>query len=442
MSHAKHSGFEWVGEIPNGWGMGRISHRFKLTLGKMVEPDAGFSDRAQYPYLCAANLKWQKVDTSIQKVMHFTSQERRHYEVHEGDLLITEGGSIGTSCIYNGEFGPVCYMQNSVIRARGKNLAANKFLAYWLEFVCNSGYLDVLCNKATIAHYTKDKVGKTPFPLMREHEYEVIVDAIDGTCTPISNTIEALEGGISILERYRASVIHEAVTKGLDPAIPTKPSGVDWIGSIPSSWVLEKLNNVAELYGRIGWQGLTADEYQDEGPWLVTGTDFKDGKVDWNTCVHISEKRWEEAYQIKLQSSDLLITKDGTVGKLAIVENQPGKASLNSGIMRVVPRSESDYSTKYLYYVLQTDVFKEWFKNINAGASTIQHLFQKDFKHFVFPKPPLQKQIAIANYLDNKCATIDAILDTKRNQIDILKRRRQSLIYEYVTGKRRVRQEL
>ena len=275
-----------------------------------------------------------------------------------------------------------------------------------------------------------------------KEEQGQIANHLDKTCSKLDLIISTIEKQISFFERYRASIIHEAVTKGLDPTISTKPSGVDWIGSIPSSWVLEKLNNVAELYGRIGWQGLTADEYQDEGPWLVTGTDFKDGKVDWNTCVHISEKRWEEAHQIKLQPSDLLITKDGTVGKLAIVENQPGKASLNSGIMRVVPRSESDYSTKYLYYVLQTDVFKEWFKNINAGASTIQHLFQKDFKHFVFPKPPLQKQIAIANYLDNKCATIDAILDTKRNQIDILKRRRQSLIYEYVTGKRRVRQEL
>lgn len=127
----------------------------------------------------------------------------------------------------------------------------------------------------------------------------------------------------------------------------------EYIGTLSGNWRLERLNNVANLYGRIGWQGLTADEYQDEGPWLVTGTDFQGGRVNWGSCVHISDKRWEEAWQIKLQPGDLLITKDGTVGKLAIVEEMPGKASLNSGVMRIVPLNDTDYSVKYLYYVLQ-----------------------------------------------------------------------------------------
>ena len=135
--------------------------------------------------------------------------------------------------------------------------------------------------------------------------------------------------------------------------------GKEYIGALPDDWSLERLNNVAELYGRIGWQGLTSDEYQDEGPWLVTGTDFQQGKVNWDSCVHINDRRWEEAYQIKLRPGDLLITKDGTVGKLAIVEDMPGKASLNSGIMRIVPLKTDAYSVKYLYYCLQTDVFTE-----------------------------------------------------------------------------------
>jgi type I restriction enzyme S subunit len=207
----------------------------------------------------------------------------------------------------------------------------------------------------------------------------------------------------------------------------------EYIEALPGDWPLERLNNVANLYGRIGWQGLTADEYQDEGPWLVTGTDFQNGKVNWTSCVHISEKRWEEAWQIKLQPNDLLITKDGTVGKLAIVENMPGKASLNSGVIRIVPLRNSDYSTKYLYYVLQTDVFMEWFKDINAGASTIQHLFQKDFKHFVFPLPPLSEQNIIAERLDKFCERFDEAAATLEKQISLLKRYRASVIHEGVT---------
>lgn len=206
-----------------------------------------------------------------------------------------------------------------------------------------------------------------------------------------------------------------------------------YIGELPQGWKQERLNNVADLYGRIGWQGLTSDEYQDEGPWLVTGTDFQDGTIDWDSCVHISDKRWEEAYQIKLTSGDLLITKDGTVGKLAIVENQPGKASLNSGVMRIVPKDSISYATRFLYYVLQTDVFKEWFKDINAGASTIQHLFQKDFKQFVFPVPPMQEQEKIVSALDAKCSEIDSSVGTIGNQVSALERYQASVIHEAVT---------
>lgn len=206
-----------------------------------------------------------------------------------------------------------------------------------------------------------------------------------------------------------------------------------YLNELPSGWVLERLNNVADLYGRIGWQGLTSDEYRDDGPWLVTGTDFKNGSIDWKSCVHISERRWEEAYQIKLEPGDLLITKDGTVGKLAIVENQPGKASLNSGVMRIVPKATGLYSTRYLYFVLQTDVFTEWFKDINSGASTIQHLFQKDFSHFVFPKPPLVEQEAIAQHLAAICREYERVETTLSTQISLLERYRASVIHEAVT---------
>lgn len=207
----------------------------------------------------------------------------------------------------------------------------------------------------------------------------------------------------------------------------------EYLGVLPEGWRLERLNNVANLCGRIGWQGLTANEYQNEGPWLVTGTDFQNGKINWSSCVHISEKRWEEAWQIKLQPNDLLITKDGTVGKLAIVEDMPGKASLNSGVMRIVPLNYDDYSVKYLYYILQTDVFTEWFKDVNAGASTIQHLFQKDFEHFVFPLPPLTEQNAIAMRLDEICGRLDRAVINLETQLKTLERYRASIIHEAVT---------
>ena len=210
-----------------------------------------------------------------------------------------------------------------------------------------------------------------------------------------------------------------------------KNSGIEWIGSIPSNWKLDKIKYMANLYGRIGWQGLTSEEYIDEGPFLVTGVDFCKGRIDWNNCVHISEKRWEHADKIQIKSEDLLITKDGTVGKVAIVSDLNGKASLNSGVLLIDLKDKN--SKKYLYWVLCSDVFWTWFNYKNSGNSTILHLYQKDFNEFIYTIPELKEQKLIANFLDKKGSEINAIIEKIENQINLLKNYKKSLITETVT---------
>lgn len=210
-----------------------------------------------------------------------------------------------------------------------------------------------------------------------------------------------------------------------------KNSGIEWIGSIPSDWKLDKIKYMANLYGRIGWQGLTSEEYIDEGPFLVTGVDFYKGKIDWNSCVHISEKRWEQADKIQIKNEDLLITKDGTVGKVAIVNDLNGKASLNSGVLLIDLKDKN--SKKYLYWVLCSDVFWTWFNYKNSGNSTILHLYQKDFNEFIYTFPELKEQKLIANFLDKKCSEIDSVIEKIAKQINLLKDYKNSLITETVT---------
>lgn len=210
-----------------------------------------------------------------------------------------------------------------------------------------------------------------------------------------------------------------------------KNSGIEWIGSIPSNWKLDKIKYMANLYGRIGWQGLTSEEYIDEGPFLVTGVDFCKGRIDWNNCVHISEKRWEQADKIQIKNEDLLITKDGTVGKVAIVSDLNGKASLNSGVLLIDLKDKN--SKKYLYWVLCSDVFWTWFNYKNSGNSTILHLYQKDFNEFIYTIPELKEQKLIANFLDKKGSEINAIIEKIENQINLLKNYKKSLITEMVT---------
>lgn len=98
-----------------------------------------------------------------------------------------------------------------------------------------------------------------------------------------------------------------------------KQMGIRWIGEISNDWNTKRIKYMATLKGRIGWQGLTSEEYQDEGAYLITGVDFLDGGINWEQCEHIPMKRWEEARDIQIENGDLLITKDGTVGKVAII---------------------------------------------------------------------------------------------------------------------------
>lgn len=217
-----------------------------------------------------------------------------------------------------------------------------------------------------------------------------------------------------------------------------KNSGIEWIGDIPEYWKVVRIKNVAMLKGRIGWQGLKSTEYQETGAYLITGTDFDNGVINWDTCVHITQERFNEAPEIHIKENDLLITKDGTVGKVALALNCPEQVSLNSGVMLIRNNKELKYKSKFLYYILLSNVFWSWFSSNLNGNSTIIHLYQEQFYNFSFPFPPQIEQQQIADYLDHKCAEIDAVINGKEQVIEKLDEYKKSLIYECVTGKMRV----
>lgn len=210
-----------------------------------------------------------------------------------------------------------------------------------------------------------------------------------------------------------------------------KPSGIAWIGNIPHDWNIKRVKYLASLKGRIGWQGLTSDEYIDEGPYLITGIDFQNGGIDWSNCVHVSEERWAEAPEIHIKNGDLLITKDGTVGKVAIVSGLEGKASLNSGVLLIRPAPGFD--KRFLFWVLQSEEFWTWFRLKNAGNSTIIHLYQGDFAEFSYTFPDIAEQCSIAAFLDAQCAKIDSVIADIEKQIETLQKYKKSLITEAVT---------
>lgn len=211
-----------------------------------------------------------------------------------------------------------------------------------------------------------------------------------------------------------------------------KNSGIDWIGEIPEGWEINRNKHLNSLFGRIGWQGLSSDEYIDEGPKLITGVNFSKGRIDWDSCVSISEKRWSEAEQIQIKEDDLLITKDGTVGKVAMATNCPEKASLNSGVLLIRPTTNKA-SKRYLFWMLQSNVFWGWFSNTNAGNSTIIHLYQSSFADMPLLLPSIEEQETIAAFLDTKTKEIDLAVEAAERSIVLLHEYRQSIITEAVT---------
>ena len=198
-------------------------------------------------------------------------------------------------------------------------------------------------------------------------------------------------------------------------------------------WTRLNMARDSVVKARIGWQGLTTAEYLTTGHYyLVSGTDFIEGRVDWPSCFFVDHSRYTQDTNIQLAPNDVLLTKDGTIGKAGFVDLLPGPATLNSSIFVIRPRSDT-YVPMYVYYVLISQTFDAFLTRLQAG-STISHLYQKDFVGFEFAAPEMDEQRAIVTVLSDMDAEI-AALEERRDKIDAIKR---GMMQELLTGRVRL----
>jgi len=191
------------------------------------------------------------------------------------------------------------------------------------------------------------------------------------------------------------------------------------IGIIPEYWEIKTFGEISYMKGRIGWQGLKQTEFTDnpDEPYLITGMNFKDGEINWDEVYHISFKRYEIAKDIQLKPGDVLMTKDGTIGKLLYVERipYPYKASLNSHLLVFRPIRNS-YNPKFLYYQLDSSFFKNHIE-LNKSGTTFYGVSQETVSKYQIPLPPLCEQKAIAEVLsdtDNLIQSLEKQIAKKR----------------------------
>jgi len=183
---------------------------------------------------------------------------------------------------------------------------------------------------------------------------------------------------------------------------------INEMGKIPKEWVISNLIEKSTLKARIGWQGLTTKEYLDTGDfYLITGTDFQNGRINFDNCYFVEEERYSQDKNIQIKLDDILVTKEGTIGKVAYIDKITKPATLNSGVFVIRPINNAYYS-KYMYYVFNSIYFNDFLRKLVAG-STINHLYQKDFVSFSFPLPPLPEQKAIAEVLSDTDNLIQAL---------------------------------
>ena len=208
----KDSGVPCIGKIPLTAKISRANFHYDIILGKMLSPVPLDDSYTLEPYYCAANVHFEGIASDELKEMWFNEAEKERYLVRRGDLLVVEGGAGAGGCAIAGETIRNAYIQNSIMIVRPKGKQDIRFLRYLIEMLVNRGYMEYVCNKATIPHFTKEKLAAVPYPLFDENDVVKISDYLDRKCAEIDAIISEKQSLIAELEGYKKSLIYEAVT--------------------------------------------------------------------------------------------------------------------------------------------------------------------------------------------------------------------------------------
>ncbi len=307
----------------------------------------------------------------------------------------------------------------------------------WLKYAINSLNLEQSVDKTTIPHIYFSEYGERYLFVPDINQQQKIADFLDEKVKEIDNAIEKTKETIELYKKYKQAVITDAVTKGLDPNVEMKSINVRGINKIPKTWSVVDFTKVNYIRGRLGWKGLKADEYVDQGYPFLSAFNIINDKLSWDNLNYITQERYDESPEIKLKENDLLLVKDGNgIGKCAFIDSLPlGETTVNSSLAVITPLDLVNY--KYEYYFFLSAIFQNVIWLLKNGMG-VPHLTQESMKNIKMPLPPIKEQIEIALYLENKCNYIDKVISKEESTILMLEKYKKSLIYECVTGKRSI----
>lgn len=428
MREMKDSGIEWIGEIPEGWKISRIKQLFSevndrcengenYTLLSVSEyygvapKSERISDDDMLTH--AETLDGYKICKENDLVMNIMLAWKRALGVSKYTGIVSPA-----YCIYRAKQNMCAKYFHYLFRT---DMYANLFKQY------STGIIDSRLRLYS-DKFLALKCQVPPIDTQRR-----IADYLDRKCGQIDVIIARQQEVIEKLKTYKLSVITEEVTKGLNPDVPMKDSGVEWIGEIPEHWVLNKLKYLSLDIG----DGIHATPTYDEdgNVYFVNGNNIGEEylvfKEDTNT---ISDTEYASYKLPLLTGNTVFVTLNGaTYGKMSFYHGEKILLGKSAGFITL----KSTESREFIRYYLQSYTAK-LIMDLSLLGSTIANLSLRTLRDFVIPYPPIEEQIQIVNHLNNRTSSIDAAVSKKEKIVDELIDYKKSLIYEVVTGKKEV----
>jgi len=394
----KDSGVEWIGEMPKDWSLIKLKYLCSINTGDRDTQDS--EKGGKYPFFVRSD--------NINSINTFT---------YDGEAVMTAGDGVGVGRVFHYYKGKFSAHQRVYLFTDFKNLIG-KYLYYYLKsnliFEVKQGTA-----KSTVDSLRRQMLTDFPIIIPEKRQQKGIVDFIDYRTSEIDNLITNKQLLIKLLEEKRQSIITETVTKGLDPNVKMKDSGIEWIGEIPEHWEIGKLKYLAEI--TMG-QSPDSNSITD----LEKGIPFLQGNAEFTDKYPVA-RYYSTNSKKNSKINDVLLSVRAPVGAM----NWSDKVySIGRGLCSITMKKE--YNRHYFWYALSVGKQKLYSK---VTGSTFESVNLQDIKELPFPIPERKEQNNITRYLINIEKKLNLIKKLTLKQIVKLKEYRDSLIYEAVTGK-------
>jgi len=407
-----------VGIIPEEWGTMSLSQLSDFITKGSTPTTYGFKwEENGVLFLRSECVSEQGLD--LGKSMFISTAAHaflRRSEVRDGDILITITGNVGRVVLLMGT--GTANMNQHIARIRiSSPLVDVGFVYHFLSQPAVRRRFNSITTGQAYPQISLQQVREAEVAIPLKPEQRTIVESL----SDMDALIASLDRLIAKKRNLKQAAMQQLLT------------GQTRLPGFSGEWKLINMTEKSVLKARIGWQGLTTEEYRRTGDYLlVTGTDFSNGGVDWSKCWYVDRLRYVQDRNIQLTVGDILLTKDGSIGKVGFVDSLPCPATLNSGVFVIRPKKHA-YVPQFLYFILASHIFEEFLTKLQAG-STISHLYQKDFTNFTFKAPEAVEQTAIVEVLSDMDADI-AALEARRDKTRALK---QGMMQELLTGRIRM----